>query len=158
MQDPASDISEKMTGNDNANIVKKPCSEDFVNNNKENDRDGKKWMLNPLRVSGNLFQDRRLSDERSNRESEDKTSDSEENDKSSPGPVVSPKGTVGLEMHLHTDSEGVFSGFKGRYQFMQAKNEFGDCGGNISNSENGVIKSPNYPEKYSSNDPSKCQL
>ena len=86
MQDPASDISEKMTGNDNANIVKKPCSEDFVNNNKENDRDGKKWMLNPLRVSGNLFQDRRLSDERSNRESEDKTSDSEENDKSSPGP------------------------------------------------------------------------
>ena len=75
-------------------------------------------------------------------------------DKSSPGPVVSPKGTVGLEMHLHTDSEGVFSGFKGRYQFMQAKNEFGDCGGNISNSENGVIKSPNYPEKYSTNDPS----
>ena len=57
-------------------------------------------------------------------------------------------------MHLHTDSEGVFSGFKGRYQFMQAKNEFGDCGGNISNSENGVIKSPNYPEKYSTNDPS----
>ena len=75
-----------MTGNDSANIVKKPCSEDFVNNNKENDRDGKKWMLNPLRVSGNLFQDRRLSDERSARESEDKTSDSEENDKSSPGP------------------------------------------------------------------------
>ena len=83
---------------------------------------------------------------------------------------------MGLEMHLHTNSEGVFSGFKGRYQFMQvrmlmllmletmtvimmqAKNEFGDCGGNISNSENGVIKSPNYPEKYSSNDPSKCQL
>ena len=86
MQDPASDLSEKMTGGDPANIVKKPCSEDFVNNNKENDRDGKKWMLNPLRVSGNLFQDRRLSDERSNRESEDKTSDSEENDKSSPGP------------------------------------------------------------------------
>ena len=40
-------------------------------------------------------------------------------DKSSPGPVVSPKGTVGLEMHLHTNQEGVFSGFKGRYQFMQ---------------------------------------
>jgi len=79
-------------------------------------------------------------------------------DKSSPGPVVSPKGTVGLEMHLHTNSEGVFSGFKGRYQFMQAKNEFGDCGGNISNSENGVIKSPNYPEKYSSNDPSYGSL
>ena len=75
-----------MTGGETGHIVKKPCSEDFVNNNKENDRDGKKWMLNPLRVSGNLFQDRRLSDERSARESEDKTSDSEENDKSSPGP------------------------------------------------------------------------
>ena len=33
--------------------------------------------------------------------------------------MVSPKGTVGLEMHLHTNQEGVFSGFKGRYQFMQ---------------------------------------
>lgn len=75
MQDPVSDLSDKITCNDNANIVKKPCSEDFVNNNKENDRDPKKWMLNPLRVSGNLFQDRRLS--------EDRTSDSEENDKSS---------------------------------------------------------------------------
>ena len=32
---------------------------------------------------------------------------------------MSPKGTVGLEMHLHTNQEGVFSGFKGRYQFMQ---------------------------------------
>ena len=78
MQDPVSDLSDKITCNDNINIVKKPCSEDFVNNNKENDRDPKKWMLNPLRVSGNLFQDRRLSEER--------TSDSEENDKSSPLP------------------------------------------------------------------------
>lgn len=51
-----------MTCNDNANIVKKPISEDFVNNNRENERDAKKWFFNPLRVSGNLFQDRRLSD------------------------------------------------------------------------------------------------
>ena len=35
-------------------------------------------------------------------------------DRSSPGPVVSPRGTVGLEMFLHTNSHGVFSGFKGR--------------------------------------------
>ena len=70
----ASDISDKMTLNDDANIVKKPISEDFVNNNKENDQDAKKWIMNPLRVSGNLFQDRRLSDEHSAKESEDKTS------------------------------------------------------------------------------------
>ena len=73
-----------MTCNDNANIVKKPISEDFVNNNRENERDAKKWMLNPLRVSGNLFQDRRLSDDHSARESEDKSSESDEQEKSSP--------------------------------------------------------------------------
>jgi len=81
----ASDISDKMTLNDDANIVKKPISEDFVNNNKENDQDAKKWMMNPLRVSGNLFQDRRLSDEHSAKESEDKTSESGD-EKSSPMP------------------------------------------------------------------------
>ena len=76
-----------MTCNDNANIVKKPISEDFVNNNRENERDAKKWMLNPLRVSGNLFQDRRLSDDHSAKESEDKSSEeSDEQEKSSPIP------------------------------------------------------------------------
>ena len=69
-----------MTCNDNANIVKKPISEDFVNNNRENERDAKKWMMNPLRVSGNLFGDRRLSGD-SVRESE-----TESEEKSSPGP------------------------------------------------------------------------
>ena len=34
---------------------------------------------------------------------------------SSPGPVVSPRGTVGLELFLHTNSDAVYSGFKGRY-------------------------------------------
>ena len=34
---------------------------------------------------------------------------------SSPGPVVSPRGTVGIELFLHTDKEAVYSGFKGRY-------------------------------------------
>ena len=42
-----------------------------------------------------------------------------------------------------------------RYQFMPAKNPFGDCGGNITDSENGFIKSPNYPEKYTTNDQSE---
>ena len=82
-QDP-SDSSDKLTINDNASIVKKPISEDFVNNNKENE--GKQWIMNPLRVSGSLFQDRLLSDEdASGKESEDKTSESEE-EKSSPIP------------------------------------------------------------------------
>jgi hypothetical protein len=79
----ASDISDKLTLNDNANIVKKPISEDFVNNNKENE--GKQWILNPLRVSGNLFQDRLSDEDASGKESEEKTSESEE-DKSSPVP------------------------------------------------------------------------
>ena len=79
-QEPSSDLSDKMTCNDNANIVKKPISEDFVNNNRENERDAKKWMMNPLRVSGNLFGDRRLSGD-SVRESE-----TESEEKSSPGP------------------------------------------------------------------------
>lgn len=73
-----------MTCNDNANIVKKPISEDFVNNNRENERDAKKWMMNPLRVSGNLFQDRRLSDDHSGRGSESDTE--QEKSSSSPRP------------------------------------------------------------------------
>ena len=77
-QDPHSDLS-----SDKPN---KPISEDFVNNNKENNQEEtKKWIMNPLRVSGNLFQDRRLSDDHSSKESEDKTSESEE-EKSSPLP------------------------------------------------------------------------
>ena len=63
--------------------MKKPISEDFVNNNKENE--GKQWMMNPLRVSGSLFQERMSDSEASGKESEDKTSESEE-DKSSPAP------------------------------------------------------------------------
>ena len=42
-----------------------------------------------------------------------------------------------------------------RYMFMPAKSPFGDCGGNITDSENGFIKSPNYPEKYTTNDQSE---
>lgn len=35
-----------------------------------------------------------------------------------------------------------------RYIFEQSKTIFGDCGGNISNQDSGVIKSPNYPNNY----------
>ena len=42
---------------------------------------------------------------------------------STPGPVMSPRGTLGLELFLHTDSENVYSGFKGRYvlKYLVAK-------------------------------------
>ncbi len=39
--------------------------------------------------------------------------------------------------------------------FQEAKSPFGDCGGNITDTENGVIKSPHYPQKYSTTDKSK---
>lgn len=65
-----------------------------------------------------------------------------------PGPVESPRGAVGIRVLLHTDKESVASGFKARYIFEVAKSVFGDCGGNISGEESGIIVSPNYPAKY----------
>ena len=37
-----------------------------------------------------------------------------------------------------------------RYMFIEAQSPFGDCGGNITDAENGIIKSPNFPDKYTS--------
>jgi len=34
--------------------------------------------------------------------------------------------------------------------FIEAQSPFGDCGGNITDAENGIIKSPNFPDKYTS--------
>lgn len=65
-----------------------------------------------------------------------------------PGPVESPRGAVGIRIVLHTDQENVASGFKARYIFEVAKSVFGDCGGNFSGQESGIIQSPNYPAKY----------
>lgn len=65
-----------------------------------------------------------------------------------PGPVESPRGAVGIRIVLHTDAENVASGFKARYIFEVAKSVFGDCGGNFSGQESGIISSPNYPAKY----------
>ncbi|XP_037944623.1 uncharacterized protein LOC119677377 isoform X3 [Teleopsis dalmanni] len=62
-----------------------------------------------------------------------------------PGPVESPRGAVGLRITLHTDQENVASGFKARYFFEAAKSDVGDCGGNFSNEDSGIILSPNYP-------------
>lgn len=56
-----------------------------------------------------------------------------------PGPVESPRGAVGIRILLHTDQESVASGFKARYIFEVAKSVFGDCGGNFSGQESGVI-------------------
>lgn len=65
-----------------------------------------------------------------------------------PGPVESPRGALGIRIFLHTDQDNVASGFKARYIFEAAKSVFGDCGGNYSGQESGVITSPNFPAHY----------
>lgn len=65
-----------------------------------------------------------------------------------PGPVESPRNAIGLRVLLHTDGESVASGFKARYMFEIAKSFIGDCGGNYSGQEFGIITSPNYPSNY----------
>jgi hypothetical protein len=42
-----------------------------------------------------------------------------------PGPLESNRGAIGLKVLLHTNSEGVSSGFKARYFFDEAKAIFG---------------------------------
>lgn len=42
-----------------------------------------------------------------------------------PGPLESNRGAIGLKVLLHTNSEGVSSGFKARYFFDDAKSIFG---------------------------------
>ncbi|XP_070502962.1 cubilin isoform X3 [Chironomus tepperi] len=65
-----------------------------------------------------------------------------------PGPVESPRGAVGIRVVLHTDQENVASGFKARYIFEVAKSVFGDCGGNFTGVDSGIITSPGYPLNY----------
>ncbi|XP_065169996.1 bone morphogenetic protein 1 isoform X3 [Atheta coriaria] len=65
-----------------------------------------------------------------------------------PGPIESNRGATGLKIVLHADADGVYSGFKARYVFETAKSIFGDCGGNVSSLDYGVISSPNFPENY----------
>ncbi|XP_050436829.1 cubilin-like [Adelges cooleyi] len=65
-----------------------------------------------------------------------------------PGPLESNRGALGLKVLLHTNSQGVYSGFKARYFFDVAKPIFGDCGSNISNTDSGKVQSPNFPLKY----------
>ncbi|XP_050533066.1 cubilin-like [Daktulosphaira vitifoliae] len=68
--------------------------------------------------------------------------------KIAPGPLESNRGALGLKVVLHTNSEGVSSGFKARYFFDVVKPIFGDCGSNISNADSGKVQSPNFPLKY----------
>lgn len=42
-----------------------------------------------------------------------------------PGPMESNRGAVGVRVLLHTDALGVYSGFKARYSFDVAKSIFG---------------------------------
>lgn len=91
-----------------------------------------------------------------------------------PGPLESTRGAIGLKVLLHTNSEGVSSGFKARYFFDDVKPIYGgmfmtrfkllmicyvishhldffflaDCGSNISNVDSGKVQSPNFPLKY----------
>lgn len=65
-----------------------------------------------------------------------------------PGPVESPRNAIGLRVLLHTDAENVASGFKARYVFEIAKSFIGDCGGNYSGQDFGIITSPNFPSNY----------
>lgn len=65
-----------------------------------------------------------------------------------PGPIESNRGAIGLKILLHADSEGVYSGFRARYNFETAKPIFGECGGNVSSLDYGIISSPNYPGNY----------
>ena len=42
-----------------------------------------------------------------------------------PGPIESNRGATGLKITLHSDQEGVLSGFKARYTFESVKSIFG---------------------------------
>lgn len=42
-----------------------------------------------------------------------------------PGPLDSTRGAVGIKILLHSDQEGVYSGFKARYSFEVAKSIYG---------------------------------
>jgi len=42
-----------------------------------------------------------------------------------PGPIESNRGATGVKIILHSDQEGVFSGFKARYTFESVKSIFG---------------------------------
>lgn len=50
-----------------------------------------------------------------------------------PGPLESPRGASGIRIQMHTDSENVASGFKGRYIFEVAKSHFGKTHEKFSN-------------------------
>ncbi|XP_037074507.1 CUB domain-containing protein 2-like [Pollicipes pollicipes] len=67
---------------------------------------------------------------------------------STPGPTESVRGARGLLVVLHTDSDHVSSGFKAHYIYLDAKDIFGDCGRNISGTQDGVITSPDFPNTY----------
>ncbi|XKL66755.1 hypothetical protein PGB90_010175 [Kerria lacca] len=68
----------------------------------------------------------------------------------SPGPIESVRGAVGIKLLFRSNEKDVFSGFKARYSFEMAKSIFGDCGNNISNSGEGtgIIQNENFPAKY----------
>ncbi|KAF2360157.1 Low-density lipoprotein (LDL) receptor class A repeat [Trinorchestia longiramus] len=69
-----------------------------------------------------------------------------------PGPTQSERDAVGLRVMLHTDHSGVYSGFDAIYIFKKKEETFGECGGNITESESGELLSPNFPGNYGAPD------
>ncbi|XP_053215046.1 tolloid-like protein 2 isoform X2 [Panonychus citri] len=67
---------------------------------------------------------------------------------SAPGPYVTPIGVTMLKVVMKTDGTDTSSGFLANYHFIPRKKIKSDCGGNITGSLFGYIKSPGYPEKY----------
>ncbi|XP_050425565.1 cubilin-like isoform X2 [Adelges cooleyi] len=70
--------------------------------------------------------------------------------RTTPGPLESDLGAVGLKVLMHTDSKGVYTGFKARYFFKDAKPIIGDCGSKISYLHSGKILSPKFPKRINS--------
>ncbi|XP_043246214.1 cubilin-like isoform X2 [Amphibalanus amphitrite] len=75
---------------------------------------------------------------------------------STPGPTESIRGARGLRVILHSDADHVSSGFKAKYIFLNAKDIFGDCGKNISSSQDGVVTSPLFPDNYPAKESKVC--
>ncbi|XP_071036301.1 cubilin-like isoform X2 [Parasteatoda tepidariorum] len=69
--------------------------------------------------------------------------------RSTPGPIVSDKEAHTMKVVLHTDAQGVASGFIATYNFITPDKKFDECGFNSSEGQTyGIITSPGFPERY----------
>ncbi|CAG0879051.1 unnamed protein product [Cyprideis torosa] len=61
-----------------------------------------------------------------------------------PGPIESNQGADSMKIIMHANHVLSGAGFKAHYEFIDMKSVFGECGGNISGTEDGVIETPNF--------------